>query len=252
MVDQFDGSQPTGLEDSEDLGKEFAEVALALSSLVFPPAALVQIFTTRFGRRERLGRARDFLQSLVEKIRLLEAQNEKAQEKIRAAQQRLETPAFQEAVAVALEESVRATNNAKINQFAAVLAGSLVPNQWATDQDIATLIRDIAQLGDADILVLDILERAFRPTYGAYPNLNGTNQFVEHLSELTNTISVNKIHPDDFYGTCLRLSGFGLATEDRPAVRPNGERCFRLTRRGLAMLTDLRALANETLNKVRQ
>ena len=118
------------------------------------------------------------------------------------------------AVGAAFEEAARATDTEKIEQFTAVLAGSLIPSQWADPKmDLAALIRDLAQLGTEDIRVLDVLRTAFRETVAHLPNLNDPNQFTERIQDYRDAISVNGFDPEDFYAACARLNGFGLAIE---------------------------------------
>jgi hypothetical protein len=239
--DPLDASFEAWPEEPEGWDKKSRELALRFSGLYLASAAVLKILKDQFLPESRIGRIKYSFDGMVLKLKAMESEYADEREKLKQVQARIEGPQFQQAVAAACEEAARATDEKKIQRFAAVLAGSLIPNEWANSgDDLAAMIRDVGQLGEQDILALDILETAFRPTYGANPNLTGTNQFVEHLNDLTQAVHVHKIHLDDFYGTCLRLSGFGLATEDRPAVRPNGERCFRLTRRGLALLDYLK------------
>ena len=75
---------------------------------------------------------------------------------------------------MAAVETVRAESLKKVDRFAAVLAGSVTPPQWADPkQDIATMIRDVAQLGDRDIQVLGILATVHASAISYAPNLSG-------------------------------------------------------------------------------
>ena len=68
-------------------------------------------------------------------------------------------PEFRDAAGTTAEEAVRAVTRRKIDQLAAVLVGSLTPNEWADpSEDIGVMIRDIAQLGEKDLRVLAVLK----------------------------------------------------------------------------------------------
>jgi hypothetical protein len=85
-----------------------------------------------------------------------------SREKLASIQARLEEPAFQRAVATACEEAARSSDFERIKRFALVLAGSPTPGKWSTDgDDIATFIRDLSQLGERDVQVLEALSMAF-------------------------------------------------------------------------------------------
>jgi hypothetical protein len=100
--------------------------------------------------------------------------------------------------------------------MAAVLIGYVdpTPSHWAArDEDIATMIRDVAQLGDTDIQVLGILSTVYANTVAHMPNLQDPHQFSKETKGLKTAIAVSGLHRDDYLSTCERLRGFGLAAE---------------------------------------
>ena len=165
-------------------------------------------------------------------------------EKMKVVQAQIESSSFQEAVAVACEESARATNTKKIERMAEILSGSLKPTRWSPkDEDVAALIRDLVQLSDRDIHVLGKLSLAFGGLM-----LEGSALPDKLFTD--NNISLDRIvegegDRDEFYSTCGRLIGFGLAVEliwPWNHTQPH-TRCIRPTRRGLALLGYLKMFA---------
>jgi len=136
-----------------DIGQKAKEVALAVGGAIFPPLEVYRILKEQLSIEERFARVEYFLGSFREQFRIIEKETE--YERLETVQKIIASPSFHEAVAVACEEAVRAAKPQKIDQFAAVLVGSLTPNQWADPgEDIGVMIRDIAQLGDKDLKVL--------------------------------------------------------------------------------------------------
>ena len=153
---------------------------------------------------------------------------------------------FRRAVATAFEESIRAIDTERVSQFALVLAGSLTPTKWSSkEEDVATLIRDLAQLSDRDIEVLGKLSLAFGGLMLNHSELP-SKVFTSNNSAL-DTIVRQDSDRDEFYSTCGRLVGFGLAIEEQWELnhtQPH-ERCIRPTRRGLALLGYLGKFAKQ-------
>ena len=75
-------------------------------------------------------------------------------------QQRIESKEYKEAIATAAEESIRSASKRKVHQFVAVVVGALTASSsWAHGaEDVAAMIRDIAQLGEKDLKVLALLK----------------------------------------------------------------------------------------------
>jgi hypothetical protein len=133
-------------------------------------------------------------------------------------------------------------------RIAAVLVGYLgpTPSAWAaSDEDIATTIRDIAQLADRDIQVLGVLATVHAGAVLHMPNLQDPDQFSRETPRLKAAIAESGIHPDDFLSTCERLRGFGLGAEVLRNTSHMGSRdfCYRPTRRGLVLLDYLKNLS---------
>src|SRR5271156_6784563 len=149
----FEAWQP----DSPDLGGRLSNLALSFAGFKFVPANLIQIFKDQFAIGSRFHR----IEYLFDGIRLgfqsVQSEIGEVAEQVNAVNAKLESERFREAVSVACEEAASSVNNKKIAQMAAVLVGYMGPNSstWAApDEDIAAMIRDLAQLGDRDIQVL--------------------------------------------------------------------------------------------------
>ncbi|HWF37647.1 MAG TPA: hypothetical protein VG322_03950, partial [Candidatus Acidoferrales bacterium] len=200
-----------------------------------PPAAILKILKDQFGSANRFNRIEY----------LLHAQMGIDREKIRAVQAQIESPRFQEAVATAFEECARAANKEKVKHMAKILAGSLTPTMWSTkDEDVASLIRDLAQLGERDIHVLAKLSLAFAGLMLTNPKL--PNRLFSDNNMALDRIVEKEGDRDEFYSTCGRLIGFGLAVEVSWPInhtQPH-ERCIRPTRRGLTLLEYLKMVAS--------
>ena len=232
-------------EEPNGVGAKFAELSLSLTSLIFPPAAVLKILTDQFGRSNRLERIEYLLQALNLGLKGLESQMGTDRQKMKEIEERIQTPRFQEAVATACEEVARATSRKTVDRLAQVLVGSVKPTRWSPkDEDIAALIRDIAQLGDRDIEVLEKLGLAFG-------GLMLTNAELPHKLFTDNNNALDRIvgaeaDRDEFYSTCGRLMGFGLAVEEQWPINHTAphERCIRPTRRGLALLGYLKKFAS--------
>lgn len=249
----MDASFDAWSESAPGLGTKFGELAQSFTGLVFLPAKVLKILKDQFSPESRFGRVLYLLEGLRIGLKRLESETEKKfadagdqgaklREQMTSLQSRIETPQFEEAVAIACEESTRATNLEKAGQFASILVGSLTPEPWyGPAEDIGRMIRDLAQLGEIDILILRELETTFEGAGG--PNLNGVNDYTGRMPQLRQAITRSKLHPDDFYAVCSRLAGFGLALqEERNNSRMDlPERCFRPTHRGKTLLFYLRA-----------
>jgi len=231
--------------ESGHLGEKLGNLALSLTGIKFIPAKLVQILKDQFLNHKRFARIEYLFTAMRMQFKFLESRIGSTPERVKAVEQKLEGEQFAEAVAVACEEAARATNAKKVEQFASVLVGSLTPSQWAApDEDIAAMIRDIAQLGERDVKVLGILSSVHSSAISHVPNLNDSDSFSRETPALKRAVAASEIHPDDFLSTCERLRGFGLAAEvvRNPGHMGPNDYCYRPTRRGLAVVEYLSAV----------
>lgn len=222
---------------------EAADSALAVSGLLSPLLDVVGRVRENFRTVERQRRAEYLFQAIDLKFKELDKTCESNETELSKIKERIASPEFREAVEMAAVEAVRTESLKKVDRFAAVLAGSVTPAQWADPkQDIATMIRDLAQLGDRDIEVLGILATVHASAVSHMPNLQNPDAFSRETPTLKRAIAESGIHPDDFLSTCERLRGFGLGAEVLRNTSHMGPEdfCYRPTRRGLSLLDYLK------------
>jgi hypothetical protein len=243
----FEGWPP----DSTNLGERFSNLALSLIGIKFVPAKLFQILKDQFANGSRLHRIEYLLTGIRLGFQNVHSETREVAEQVKAVNAKLEGDRFREAVSVACEEAARAASDKKIEQMAAVLVGYVgpTPSAWAApDEDIASMIRDIAQLGDRDIEVLRVLATVHASAVSHMPNLQNPDPFSRETPRLKTAIAESGIHPDDFLSTCERLRGFGLGAEVLRNTSHMGPEdfCYRPTRRGLVLLDYLKNVAKVT------
>src|SRR5580704_2980726 len=199
--DPIDASFEAFPDDPAGFGGTFGDLALSIGGLVFPPAAVLKILNDQFRAANRFNRINYLLQALNTGLKGLKSQMGSDREKTKAVQAQIESPRFQEAFATACEESARTTDTKRIERMAAILAGSLTPTTWSPkDEDVATLIRDIAQLSDRDIEVLAKLSLAFGSMMLNDPKLPN-RLFTDNNMKLDRIIDKENDR-DEFYSTC--------------------------------------------------
>lgn len=242
--DVVDASFEQWPEEPKGIGPKASELALTFAGLIFGPAKIFKILKEQFAIPNRFARIGYLLNGLRLGVKALQAENADKEERLSALEQKLGSPQFTEAVSAACEEAIRATSEKKIQQLTAVLVGSVAGSEWADpNEDVAVLIRDIGQLGDRDLKVLEILGRTHASAIKSAPNLYEPDAFSRETPNLNRAINESGIHRDDFLSTCERLRGFGLAAEalrNTSQMAPH-DYCYRPTRRGLAVLDYLKA-----------
>jgi hypothetical protein len=205
-----------------------------------PLAGLVNIVQKFFSGEAAKQRVRALLEALESEIRRLDETFESIGN--------LKSPeGFAQAAIEAVDASLRTSNLAKIKRFAAILGFSVTHQEGNANWDeVASYIRDIAQLSDQDIEALKILYSVYAPLFsGETIDLN-PNQFVDRMKYVTQAIQEARIQPDEFYSRCSRLNGFGLAIEVQKT--PNvgfGQYCYRPTARGKRLITMIQHLDNK-------
>ena len=239
MDDPVEASFEAWPPDSTNSGDSLLNLALSFTE--FGPAKFVQILKDQFDNRLRFQRIEYLFKGLRLGFQIVHADIGAVAAQVKAFNAKLEGERFREAVSVACEEAARAASNKKIEQMAAVLVGYVdpTPSTWATpDEDIATMIRDVALLGDRDIQVLGILATVHASAVSHTPNLQDPHQFSKESPKLKMAIADSGIHRDDFLSTCERLRGFGFGAEvlrNTSHMAPE-DFCYRPTRRGLLLL----------------
>ncbi len=243
----FEAWQP----DSPNSSERLSNLALTIAGIKFVPAKLWQILKDQWDRGARFQR----IDYLFDGIRLgfqsVQSDIGEVAEQVNAVNAKLEGERFREAVSIACEEAAGAASKKKIEQMAAVIVGYVgpTPSAWASpDEDVASMILDIAELGDRDVQVLGILATVHASAISYAPNLHDPHQFSKETPALKTAIAASGIHPDDFLATCERLRGFGLAAEVLRNTSHMGPQdfCYRPTRRGLLLLDYLKNVSKVT------
>lgn len=204
-----------------------------------PLAAVIAAVKGVLDNQERYGRVRAALRALCGELeRLSEALP------VDSASA-LNSDWFRKAIQTMLEEASRATSEARAARIAIAVAHGCFPDDENKHRqaDLASYVRDLAQLGVDDVQMLKLLRDAYKAPIKMTPNMHDPNYFTEKFDQFKKMAAELKIHPDDCISLGARLSGFGLAYETaRNGSRQSpGEHCFRPTRRGVYLLTLLEA-----------
>jgi hypothetical protein len=237
--------------DSPNLGERLSNLALSFTGINFVPTKLFQILKDQFAPESRFQRIEYLFTGIRLGFQSVQSEIGEVADQVKAVNARLEGERFREAVSVACEEAARAASNIRIEQMAAALVGyvGLTPSAWAEpDEDLATMIRDIAQLGNRDIQVLGILSTVHASAVSHMPNLQNPDPFSRETPKLKAAIADSGIHRDDFLSTCERLRGFGFGAEVLRNTSHMGPEdfCYRPTRRGLLLMDYLKNMAKVT------
>jgi hypothetical protein len=218
---------------------EAGEAALTVGEILSHWVTLGAVIRDRFLSQNRAERVNYLLRGVRLKFIELEKRIGGLEEQVKEVNAKVAAPEFQEAAALAAEESVRATSSQKIDQFASILVASVDPRIVEDSAaDASSLIRDVAQLSAMDLRVLRHLEEAYGHLFPTYPNVHDPNVFTEKIQDFKDAARRSGLHPEEFQSVCERLRGFGLAGEvlrNTSRMSPS-DYCYRPTRRGLKLL----------------
>jgi hypothetical protein len=231
--DPFDAFQS---QNPEDPTNPALEIVLRAVAACHPLLGLGEALREHFSTEAKLRRLQELLEVCITEVRRQGKQVEDIQEK-------LKSPGFKETFIVAATETLQSANSKKIERFALVLGYQLAaPEEESTWEEASAFIRDLAELGEADIAALQILDSVQGDLVGASQTIFDPNPFTERVQALLQEVDRRGIGRDEFYSLCGRLSGFGLALEvmRNIARMAPSEHCFRLTRRGKRLINMLR------------
>src|ERR1035441_498564 len=186
------------------------EVAIALAAVVatsihpLAPLLVGMLSTLRqqFSQSAREERLKTLFRYLIEDLDRLGGRIEDLESKV-------QSPAFVQALLVAVDEASTTLIEAKLKRFSSVLGYELVEGGTQPDWDeAASYLRDVGRLTEADIQALKVLQES------------GTNAWIE-------CARLGKEYLEDLFVHCFRLTGFGLAiSEDAGTVSSNGSPIF--------------------------
>jgi hypothetical protein len=154
--------------------------------------------------------------------------------KVNAVDTKFESPELAESLRIAMEETWRTTDVEKVKRFGLIVGGSLAANNPDALREASDFIRTLAQLDERDMRVLNLLYSSCAHLLNSYTNLHDPNPFIDVWTDVIARTEEANLAADDFYASCKRLEGFGLAIElPRNPSRINpGQYSFRVTRRG--------------------
>jgi hypothetical protein len=232
----------------EEEGNEAGEAALAVGAILPHWFNLAGVIRDRFRNKDRAARVNYLFQGVRLKFGELTSRVTNL-ERVNEVNAKIASPEFQEAAAVAAEESVVANNPQKIEQFASILVASVDPSISSdSPAEASVLIRDVARLTPMDLKVLGHLEEAYGDLFPKYPNVHDPNPFTEKIQDFKDAVRRSSIHQEEFQSVCERLRGFGFAAEVLRNISRMGpgDYCYRPTRRGLKLLNLLGSLPSSS------
>jgi hypothetical protein len=135
---------------------------------------------------------------------------------------------------MAIEETWRTTDLCKVKRFGSIVGGALAGDNPDGLGDAADFIRTVAQLDGRDIRSLHLLYSSSALLMAQYTNFHDPNPFIDVWTDVIARTQEANLAADDFYSSCKRLEGFGLAIElpRNPSRIAPGQYSFRPTRRG--------------------
>jgi hypothetical protein len=243
--DSFDAVESQYPERKGELSQELATV---VGGLAFPKGSFLfdalGIAINHFSTKARLDRALAFIHALIDRVRALENREAASQKREFAAQIKIEELA--EAIQIACYRDAESFNDTKRERLLTVLANaSLEPVDG-----LVAFIQDIERLNEADIAAMKLLYEIFPQRWDLIGNNEQIhpNDYIQKADGLLDKAvpaetgsPVPSKRPqsyEDFYSTCGRLAGFGLAIEVQMPHRmvPTGKFVFRPSSRGLRFL----------------
>jgi cob(I)alamin adenosyltransferase len=194
----------------------------------------VNVIRKQFSKDATIARILALLEQLVADV-------QKHGRKMTDFNEKMDSPEFAETIIAAVNESIRTTSLEKVGRFARILGHSLSSTRNVLWDEAAAFIRDLAQLTERDVEVLNILYSIQKNLFLGRSNSLDPNSYTEKNNEVLDLVHQSGISRDEFYSRCGRLNGFGLAIEVQrnPSRVSNSDHCFRLTTRGRELIAIL-------------
>jgi hypothetical protein len=218
----------------------FGEAALELAGVALWQFKVLNIVRSRILGDYGQERVNALVSALQGEFQRDQQRLEKAQREIEALKEKINSPEFVDSLVLAADEAQRTQSERKVERLGAVLANALLSEDAdaVAGDDLVGFIRDLSSLTEGDVQALQFSGDVFRDPIRQRPDMDDPNDFTLLMGSYLRGIAAMKVHPDDFYSRCLRLTGFGLATEveRNPTRMALKDHCFRPTRRGLRLL----------------
>jgi hypothetical protein len=223
--DPFDAAKSQYPEPPDNV---VGELALRIGGAVIPLIGLANSVRNYYSQKAVQQRLNALTEAVNDKVNATNSD-------VDAIKAMLDSGQFAEGIRLAIEETWRTTDADKVKRFGAILGNSLAAiGNSDSPQDAAEFIRTVSQLSDRDIQVLDLLCSSSAHLLASYTNPADPNPFIDVWSAAVRMADEAKLARDDFYSSCKRLEGFGLAIElpRNPSRLNPGDYSFRPTRRG--------------------
>ena len=150
------------------------------------------------------------------------------------AESALKQPWFATAVRTLISEVATEADEARVMSLARATARGCFPDERNLQrrENLATYIRQLAQLGTDDICILRLVQETHSATVRQVPSPNDPafvrvlkDRFLRGLADL-------QMSQDDAFAVCSRLVGFGLAREAPNPMLQTKEHFYQPTMRG--------------------
>jgi len=181
-----------------------ASMVLDAGANVHPVAGMLNAVRNFFSKKDAEARVQALLQVLESYVR-------EHDQRIEELSAKTDSPEFIETLLVAVDHALRTANAEKIKRFALVLGHELLSDSDARSyEDAATQIRNLSELGEADIEVLSIFHAFQADLVSDTPILGAGWQFWGMIHGVTEEVAERGIPLDKFYSRCAKLNGYGL------------------------------------------
>jgi len=187
--------------------KNAAELLIDVAAQSSPFAGMANAIREFFSAKQASERVKALLDQLEWYIREHESRLDRLEEKMNA-------PEFIETLLVAVDESLHTANTEKIRCFAKVLGHELLHGGGAKSlENAAVYIRDLSELGEADIEVLSILHNFQRSLDLEYVARTGIPVVLEPMRLAVREAQKRGIPREELYFRLSRLAGYGLVLQ---------------------------------------
>jgi hypothetical protein len=152
----------------EQLENSLGEISLEIAGIFNPLVKIGNILRQRLSGSEKKQRASAVFNAFNDE--LLRLQNQIDQKTIEA---RLDSPEFQDALMLAIEEAWRTSNEVRVQRLAAVLANGVKTEvDVPSGEDLSSFVREVAYLDDGDIQMLQVMGEVYQPAIRNRPDLS--------------------------------------------------------------------------------
>lgn len=233
-----DPLEATSNQYPAETGNPTFDLALEVAASVVPPLGVASALRRHFSEKGRRERFEALFQAIGNEIR----GNRK---EIKDVREHLDSPEFINTLIIAINKTIETSNRTKIQRFASVLSKGITSDEDRINWDeISEFIRDLSELGEADIETLSVLCTAQKRLFTQGPMTTDPNAYTYLHKNVLQKVDQQGIPHEEFYSRCARLNSYGLVFEVQrnPTRMKPGEHCFRVTSRGRKLFEMLEAI----------